>query len=1247
MPSDREAAGSGASAQQASIKLTALKRRRATIKAACTRMETFVGNIDEVTSDVIFQLRQHKERLDPYWREYDDVQSEIETLDERESAEKASFEDAFYTLAASIDRLLDRSSVTGSMHAPSHAREVNNHSASTVRLPKLNLPTFSGRYDEWFAFHDTFNAIIHTNISLSDAQRFQYLRASLTGDALDLIHSLEMSDRNYTVAWNTLRKRYDDKRAIVHNHIKAILTLPTIVRENARELREISDGMSKHMMALNALQRPVDSSCDLIIHILSAKLDSTTLKEWQASLGDNSFPTLQEFIDFVARRGKILENSLKAGSAPINRYEIRSKPQVSIKSQSSHLATCKGRCPLCNDEHAIYSCREFLSLAIPRRVAEIRKRKLCLNCLRSVGHIAADCPSGNCRICQARHNTLLHRPQEKDETRVKDVRGSSSASSKSSESSIQGQSVVAISSSLACSETSVFLSTAVLYVFDNKGTRRRCRALLDSGSQANFITRELFEALNLRPQAANVFITGINNASSVATQRVQVTLQSRVNSFTTRVDCVVTNQITGKIPAVSLRHYAIQVPENLQLADPQFRLSAGIDMLIGADLFWRLLCVGQIRASAKHPTLQKTRLGWIVAGRSFNAVNRINRIRAMSVSISNAELHNQLSQFWRLEELPPGYKGRTREEQACEAHFDAHTFINEQGRYVVTLPVKKEILPLIGDSREVAMKRFTQLERRFQRDPEFKGKYVNFMKDYRELGHMKAVSMKQDDDMSFYLPHHGVFKQDGRVAKLRVVFDASCKSTTQVSLNDALMVGPVIQQDLISILIRFRTFAYVFAADIVKMYRQVLIHESQTSLQRILWREEPDAPIQTYELLTVAYGTSSASFLATRCVQHLALTHAAELPKGSECVLRDFYVDDLLTGADSMTEAKIIRDQVITLLKRGQFELSKWRSNSIDLIPSNVKLIDDTVQFHNDETPKILGTQWHPTTDCLRFQYNVSSEFRRVTKRTILSEAARLFDPLGLLGPLMMVAKLILQDTWQTNVDWDESLPQDLHERWLAFKQQLAVIQELCVSRQVKFSTRTRNIQLHGFCDASQRAYGACVYVRNCVAPGQYRIELLCSKSRVAPIKAVSLPRLELCAALLLARLIERVRSAVNHLEVNIFLWSDSTITLHWIRSSSRKWPVFVANRVGEIQRITEASQWRHVSSGDNPADVLSRGCDPQTLMKASTWWHGPRFLTHDEVSWPAKDVNNLPAPFPEEELRTVAAVAVNIHIMN
>lgn len=301
-------------------------------------------------------------------------------------------------------------------------------------------------------------------------------------------------------------------------------------------------------------------------------------------------------------------------------------------------------------------------------------------------------------------------------------------------------------------------------------------------------------------------------------------------------------------------------------------------------------------------------------------------------SISNIQLHEQVSNFWQQENITNDVV-YTIEEAECERHFFKNVILLAQGKFAVKLPVKKFLISKLGNFKEIALRRLMNLEKRFEHDSHLKDEYSRFIQEYLSLGHMRKVDASLDKDSTyFYLPHHCVYKRSEEVPKIRVVFDASCKTSTGLSLNDALMIGPVVQQDLISILMRFRMFAVAFVADIVKMYRQVLIHPSQIQLQRILWRNNADCNIDVYELLTVTYGTSSASYLATRCLKYLAELYAVRFPVGAKHVQRDVYVDDLLTGADTVQDAMLIRDEVIQLLKLGSFELSKWASNEPTLL---------------------------------------------------------------------------------------------------------------------------------------------------------------------------------------------------------------------------------------------------------------------------------------------------------------------------
>ncbi|XP_076223029.1 uncharacterized protein LOC143174456 [Nomia melanderi] len=352
--------------------------------------------------------------------------------------------------------------------------------------------------------------------------------------------------------------------------------------------------------------------------------------------------------------------------------------------------------------------------------------------------------------------------------------------------------------------------------------------------------------------------------------------------------------------------------------------------------------------------------------------------------------------------------------------------------------------------------------------------------------------------------------------------------------------------------------------------------------------------------------------------------------------MNDFYVDDLLAGAQTSIEISTIKSKLTTILSQAGMHLRKWATNCPDVIttPGSNNNSQETII---ERDPKTLGLSWSPRTDELNFMIQLDNN-RRTTARTILSEIARLFDPLGLLGPFIVIAKLILQRLWQIQAGWDESVSQDLSTQWLEYGEDIQQIQTLKIPRctiATNLDIDTR-LELHGFSDASEKAYGACIYLRSRDTAGQWTAALLCAKSRVTPLKAISLPRLELCGAVLLANLIQKVRIALHSVNPVEHLWTDSTITLAWLRSMPSRWKTFVANRVSEIQTLTSVDSWKHVTSEDNPADMISRGVRLSVLAQAKNWWSGPAWLCDDAESWPTPADIQLAPVLEKRVTRTV-----------
>jgi hypothetical protein len=449
------------------------------------------------------------------------------------------------------------------------------------------------------------------------------------------------------------------------------------------------------------------------------------------------------------------------------------------------------------------------------------------------------------------------------------------------------------------------------------------------------------------------------------------------------------------------------------------------------------------------------------------------------------------------------------------------------------------------------------------------------------------------------------------------VFDASAKTTSGLSLNNTLLVGLTVQQDLFAIVLRFRLHNIVFTADIQKMYRQVLVHPEDRKYQKILWRDRPEDTIRIYELNTVTYGMAPASYLATRTLLQLCEDELQNYREATETITKDMYVDDLLTGSDTLERAILMKNQITSLLNSGGFNLRKWASNHPSVLGSTTcDSLKEHWQLDSSETHKTLGIFWNPQQDCFIYRFTRHQDSLKITKRSILSRIASLYDPLGLLSPVIVKAKILLQTLWKLQLAWDETVPMEVHTAWKTLQENMPKVNEISFPRQVCLEHST-NFQLIGFADASEAAYGACIYVRSSNTHNSHRVMLVCSKSRVAPLKQLSLPRLELNAALLLSQLCQLVLKAFNITFTKVILWSDSTITLQWIRAHPHRLKTYVANRVASIQEITSSMEWRHIRSQDNPADLVSRGAFPSELVNNSMWLYGPAWLTEDEQTWP------------------------------
>nr|XP_049702535.1 uncharacterized protein LOC126055847 [Helicoverpa armigera] len=1183
------------------MELSTLVKQRGIIKGRLTRFEQYVKeltSLKDIPALKYKELELKTSKIQSLISEFEEIQNKIDILHsdpDEQIQEREVLENKFINLIAISQELLDNSGVKKETdHNDQFSSNYSSHKHSGIKLPTIKLPTFDGNYLKWLEFKDTFLSVVDSNLEIPHINKFHYLRSALEGSAAVVIKSIEFSAKNYKVAWDLLCQRFENKDLLVNNHLTALFNIEPLKRESYKSLRFIVDHVMKHLRALETLGLPTNKWDILIIFMISSKLDLHTARKWQEHKSKSSeLVLLTDFFDFLRNRADILEtsyfNNTHSDKVPDHKYKTNTHSKSFVAAVDKKVNN--NECLVCKEIHPLYLCDKFKGMTVDERLGEITKFNLCKNCFRS-GHNAYQCRlKAMCRTCKKKHNTLVHVTQTEN-------------SEQPSTSSLP------VSLSVVSSDQ-VLLSTALIQVVKDKKTYT-ARALLDTGSQSSFITDSLKEKLGLviNP-GGSVNVCGINNSNCSIKQSCNLKLKSRCNSFEIKVKCLVVPRITGILPNSLINTEYLKLPSNIVLADPNYFFPSEVDILLGADVYWDIVGSNLIKLGNKNPVLQESKFGWLVSG-------PISTQQPTSQVYCNftQEIKESLERFWTIDDLPVT-KTYSVEEQLCENNFIENFSRLPNGRFAVTMPFKESPEEALGNSYYIAKKCFLNLEKKFAKNPSLKIKYKEFIDEYANLGHLRVL--KNKPEFGYYMPHHAVIREKSETTKLRVVFNASCKTSSGKSLNDIQMVGPVIQSDLISILLRFRKHKYVLTGDIEKMFRQTEIKEQQRHLQLILWRDDETKPIDILQLNTVTYGTASAPFLSTRCL--LQLAKECE-DKSIACVIEnDFYADDLNTGSETVEGLKYIYREVVATLDSALLPLRKFRTNCPSLFEND----DDTAKFVDfNKESSVLGLIWCPKSDNLLFSTD-SQHSAQITKRSVISTTAKVFDPLGLLSPCIIVPKILLQQLWSAKLDWDDPVPVEFCKDWSNLLKEFSYLSDINIERWV-LCDNPKTIELHCFVDASQQAYAACIYLRSEDCTGKVTVRLLCAKARVAPMNPTTIPRLELCGALLGARLCSKV---LDSLQCNIsrkVLWSDSMVVLGWVQTPPRDLKVFVCNRVNEINQLTPGFDFRYVPTDQNPADMGSRGVSPKQLKGSSLWWAGPSFLANDPTCWPTQQqIPSLP----------------------
>jgi len=1167
------------------------------------------------------QLMVQLEEISTMADKFEDCQAIVEEDDQTKSQEEWIEERSFFRkllrgVKVSLLELIEKYEATSnSVTTPSYS-EISRSKKNMLRLPVLKPPSFNGDWQQWTAFIDEFNTMFHNNEDVPIILKFHYLKTCVEGPAKEVIQNFKTTEENYQVAYDVLKLRYENKSAIIQSHMRSLLNTPKVMTASASELQRLHYHISSNINALTALQQPVDQWDAWLVTLMCTRLDSVTVAEWQLKQDTKELPKYKDLELFLSNRITAYEAgdiAMISCSDDANKTNVTNKPRskkvfLTNTNNNQHnmgKTFASPRCNHCAGPHRIPNCEKFEAMSIKERQDLVEKNRLCFNCLY-YGHRVDKCRFPPCSKCGKRHHEKLHT----DGVSV-DQQSSEPEKVVNLAKVLTSQNNFSIGSN--STNNRIILATAVVCITDIKGTPQLCRAVIDSGAEISLITAACAERLQLPLESSACPISGIGMTHSRANSIINAKLSSRINScYCTKLQFHILSSITNKMPSQYFDVSSLEIPDSIktQLADPHFNIPGQIDVLLGAEVSYSIFS-GQRYPLSDCAILHRTTLGWVLAGKTFLSSDHVN----------NESPSHQPNINSALALLSTKSETLRQEEAEVERHFLRTVCRDENGRFVVRLPLRQPIDEL-GDSRCMAVQRLFNVEKRLAKDPYLATEYRKFMAEYLALGHMEVVPENETEVKSYYLPHHAIIKSNSLTTKVRVVFDGSAPSKSGVSLNDILSRGPATQPELFSILLRFRVHKYVLTGDVEKMYRQVSVSSSDCNLQRIVYRDSPEDPVVDYRLLTVTYGTKSASFLATKCLSQLA--NDTSVPSVSRAIAEDFYVDDLITGATSINECFFMYTELCRVLNAAGMPLRKWCSNSPLLLNKIPHTQDDPsylLRLNDEDTISTLGLTWQPSIDCFRFVFKNWDPPVEMSKRLLLSDISKIFDPLGLLTPVLIKGKIFLQQLWTLKLGWDSPLSTDIVSRWKQFYHQFKELEHIRVPR-VVLDIDSPIIELHGFADASQEAYGACVYIRSVAASGSITVSLAVSKSRVAPLKPTTIPRLELSGALLLAELAHNVLLELAKVNIiinssSIMLWSDSTIVLSWI-NTSKPLKVFVANRVAQITDLTSPSQWMHVPTSSNPADMITRGIDVQSLTHNQLWWNGPSWLSQDRKCWPA-----------------------------
>ncbi|XP_055585122.1 uncharacterized protein LOC129737973 [Uranotaenia lowii] len=1107
-----------------------------------------------------------------------------------------------------------------------------------------NLPTFSGKPEEWPLFISSYKNSTEA-CGLSNQENLVRLQECLKGPALESVRSRLMLPSSVPKIIHMLREVYGRPEQLIHSLLSKVkrAAAPRVDRlETFIQFGMVVQELCDHLEAAELHDHLVNPT---LIQELVEKLPAATKREWVQFKRAEGRTTLRTFADFTSKIMSEASEVTLVVDQKFSDFRLSDRPRSKEKGfLQAHSSGAVGNpfpvpsiCRFCRkNNHRIRNCDDFRSCPLKERIRLMTQWKLCERCLNEHDgwcRFKITCNVGSCR---QHHHPLVHRDsREPLPARQHSVRSMDDS---------PAQSPMPMNAHHHTKFPVIFRMAPV--TIHNGNHSIKTMAYIDEGSSITLIEDNLARELELKgiPQPLTLQWTANVVRHEALSECVCVEISGDGGDRFQLSDAHTVKKMHLPSQLIDFQQISNQYP-HLRGLFAATHTGEEPRILIGLNNVFLFAPLESRVGDPSEPIAVRSHLGWTIYGPRKPQGSSVFVGCHDEMRVTNLDLHDQIRTYFQADDSGFLVKELPESDDLKRARSILNcTTVRVDGRYEVGLLWAKDDIKL-PDSFAMALQREKHFERRLKKNPHIEQVVRQQVEAYLSKRYAHKATPEELDSAEpgriWYLPLNYV-ENPKKPGKVRLVWDAAAQAHG-ISLNSVLLPGPDLLTSLPAVIQRFRERKVAFGADLREMYHQIRVREQDRQAQRFLFRSNPNVEPEIYIMDVCTFGSACSPAMAQFVKKLNATQFVDKFPEAVGVIDRRHYVDDYYDCTDTEEQAITRAQQVRYIHQQAGFEFHGWVSNRKSVLQALGAPSTPEVALSDPKTSgtqRVLGIIWKPEEDVFVFSTDVRTDLHpyfynqiRPTKRIALSGIMSLFDQLGFLAPFTILGKLLLQDLWRTGCEWDQLIDDDSFAKWQQFTSFMPAVGSVKIERcylQTFSPEAYRTLELHTFVDASEQAYGATSFFR--ITEGNsYRCSLVMAKTKVSPLKQFSIPRMELCAAVLGSALANKIECEHDLKVTRRVFWSDSRTVLSWIRSDQRKYKPFVGFRIGTILQNTKIDEWRWVPTKHNIADIVTKPSASLFLETDSPWFLGPDFLRKDESEWPEQ---HLPSPNTTEELR-------------